>query len=102
MTWLLAYVLTVAIEVPLAAALAPRGRRRRIVLDAFLLNTFTHPILTVAVRAEWIGFGPGEILVWIVEAIGYRAVTGLATGRALLVSTIANGITVFLALALAR
>ena len=100
MTWLLAYTLTVLIEVPIAVGLAPKDKRRRMWLDAFLLNTLTHPLLTVAMRWELVGFWSGEALVWIVEALGYHYLTGLRPGRALLVSTVCNGITVVIALIL--
>lgn len=99
MSWLAAYVLTVLIEVPLASALAPRGRRRRIALDALLLNTLTHPLLTVLLRTGSIGFAPGEVLVWMVEAAGYVWVSGLRPARAFLLSLVANGATVAVALA---
>jgi hypothetical protein len=99
-TWLVAFLLTLAIEVPLAVLLAPRGLRRRVALDATLLNTFTHPLLTVALRWGVTTFWPGEALVWAVEALGYRVVTRLPVGRAVLISTVANGATVLLALIL--
>jgi len=98
MTWLLRYALTLLIEIPIAAALVPREMRRRMLVDAFLLNTLTHPLLTVALRWEGVEFWPGEVLVLLAEALGYHLVTGLRPGRALLVSTICNGITVAVAL----
>jgi hypothetical protein len=100
--WLVAFLLTVAIEVPLAVLLAPRGARRRMWLDATLLNTLTHPLLTVGLRWGLLTFWPGEALVWIVEALGYHCVSGLRPGRALFISTVCNGITVVVALILSR
>lgn len=100
MSWLVLYLLTVAIEVPLAVLLAPRELRRRTASDAFLLNTLTHPLLTVALHSGWIGFWPGETAVLLVEALGFRLATRLRPGRALLVSTVCNGITVLIAVTL--
>lgn len=100
MSYVVALVLTLAIEVPIAVGLTPAGSRRRMWIDAALLNLFTHPLLTVGLRWNVWDFWSGEALVWLAEAVGYALVSGLRPGRAVLISTVCNGITVILALLL--
>ncbi len=100
--WPAACALTVALELPLASALAPVGQRRRVALDGLLLNLFTHPLAWGAV----VGLGwpllPVEVGVTAAEAVGYRAVSGLGWGRASLVSVLCNGLTTLVGVALGR
>lgn len=97
MSWIFTLILTLIIEVQLAMALSPSGMRRRVALDATLLNLFTHPFLTVALRLGLLTWGPGEMVVWLAELVGYRLVTGLGWRRALLVSSVCNGVTMLIA-----
>lgn len=93
-------LLTLAIEVPLASLLAKSAPVPRPWLDALFLNLLTHPLATLALFHRIAGFWPVEAAVALVEALGYRTVTRLSWGRALLVATACNGATVAVALIL--
>ena len=57
MTWLYAFLLTAAIELPIVALLAGRGKRRRGATDSIGANLVTHPIAWFLVRsmeAPWL------------------------------------------------
>jgi hypothetical protein len=92
-----ALLFTLVIELPLAAALVQRDRRRRTLLDAFLINIFTNPL---AVFFHRLLAKPGvpygipfliiEVVVVIAEALLYRGVTRLPWRRAVLVSVVCN------------
>jgi len=93
MNWLFAFLLTVAIELPIVVAWAPRDRRRRIAVDAFAANLLTHSAAWYLVRslaAPWLLV---EIGVAAVEALVYRRVGGLEWSRAAAASCCANGVT---------
>jgi hypothetical protein len=92
-SWPVACALTVALELPLAAGLAPAGRRRRVAGDALLLNLLTHPLAWGAVLGLGWPLLPVEVGVTAAEAVGYRAVSGLGWGRAGLISLLCNGLT---------
>lgn len=98
MNWLLTYLATIAIELPLAVLLGGKANRRRMAVDALLLNTFTHPLLTVCLRWQLVDFWVGEVMVWLVEGMGFWILSGLPLRRALLVSAACNGVTVCVAL----
>ena len=89
---------TIAVETAIALALMWK-HRARLRLDVPLLNCVTHPIATVLLRWGLLSFFPVEILIWLAEAFGYRTVTGLSAGRALLLSGVCNGVTMLIALA---
>lgn len=99
-TYLLALVLTLAVELPLVAWLAGPTARPRILLDALLLNLFTHPLAVLAVNhltppeQPWgLAFVGIELGVVTVEALGYRFGTELSWRQALGLSALANTIT---------
>jgi hypothetical protein len=100
MQWALAFALTVAIELPLVAALVPRGARRRAPFDAFAINLCTHPLAWLAVAHYGANWWLVESAVLSAELALYRALTGLTWPRAALVSSVANGVTAGLALLL--
>ena len=82
--------MTLAIETPLAAWLAPIEERRLVASVAFSLNLFSHPL---ACAAYWQGLASLptiEVLVIAVEALGYRLVAKLGWGRALKIALLAN------------
>ncbi len=96
--YLLLLILTIAIETAIALALMKK-HRRRLRIDTPLLNCFTHPIFaTVFIAWGWLTFWPAELIIFLAEAFGYRAVTGLSTRQALLLSGICNGVTVIISL----
>lgn len=101
-SWPAACALTVALELPLVAALAPPGRRRRAVLDGALLNLLTHPLAWGAVLGLGWPLLPVEAAVTAAEALGYRVVTGLTWRRAGLVSLACNALTTVVGLLLGR
>ncbi len=92
-----ALLITLAVELPLAAALAGREVRRRVLLVALLLNVFTHPLAVLAMQLvgssdlPWVPlFFVIEAIVIAVEAIGYHLVAGLAWRRAALIAVVCN------------
>jgi hypothetical protein len=91
-TWVAAFALTLAVELPLVLAVAGRARWRRTASDALLANTLTHPLAWCAIGAgaPWLAV---EIAVAVVEWLVYRTVTGLRPARALAASLLANGVT---------
>ena len=99
-SWPVACALTVALELPLAAALAPPGLRRKVALDGLFLNLLTHPLAWGAVLGLGWPLLAVEVGVTAAEAVGYRAVSGLGWGRAGLVSLLCNGLTTLAGLAL--
>lgn len=88
-----ALALTLAVEVPLALALVGEGARRRAAWDAPLLNLLTHPLACAAYVRLAAPLAAVEVVVTLVEAAGYRWVTGLTARRALLVSAVCNAVT---------
>lgn len=93
MSWLEAFLITCAIELPIVAAIAPRAARRRAVVDAFGANLLTHPAawyLVRALAAPWLAV---EVSVTAVELLVYRAVTRISWRRAGLAACCANGVT---------
>ncbi len=97
--WLLALALTVLIETAIALALG-RRHRRRLLLDAPLLNLLTQPLATAAYLHLDVSLLPLEIAVLLVEAVGYRIVTGLTWSRAFGTSFLCNAATAPLSLVL--
>jgi hypothetical protein len=82
--------LTLAVEAPLALALAGSTRRGEVTRACLALNLVTHPVATGLAwlaGADWLAL---ELGVLAVEALGYRAVTRLTWPRAALVSVAAN------------
>jgi hypothetical protein len=92
-------LLTLASEVPLAAALSTRALRARTATDALLLNLCTNPptvfshLSLVAVGVPWQGsFALVEIVVLLTESLGYRLVTRLPWSRAFVLAAVCNGV----------
>ncbi|MFT4511591.1 MAG: hypothetical protein ACI89X_000631 [Planctomycetota bacterium] len=93
MTWLYAFLLTVAIELPIVALLAGRDRRRRGAMDSIGANLFTHPLAWFLIRsmeAPWLAI---EIGVFVVECMIYRHVTRMSWRRAVTAALLANSST---------
>ncbi len=90
MRYEVALALTLLIEVPMALALVGASARRRALWDAPLLNLLTHPLACAAYLRLAAPLLLVEVVVTLVEAAGYRWVTGLSARRALLVSTVCN------------
>lgn len=99
MTWV-ALLLTILIETAIVLVLVPR-RRRRLRVDAPLLNATTQPLATFAVAILGAPLLAVEVLVVLAEGFGYHALTGLPAGRALGLSLVANLPTAWIAFALA-
>lgn len=91
--WLYAFALTVAIELPIVAACAPRGLRRRGAVDSVFANLVTHPLAWLAVGSGALSWTVVELLVAAVEILVYRGVTRMRWTRAALASLCANGVT---------
>jgi len=82
---------TLAIELPLAALLAPAasgGARGRCLATALCANLVTHPV-ALALQTE-LGFVPLELGVTALECALYALVAGLTPARALLLGVVAN------------
>lgn len=93
MTWLVAFLLTCAVEFAIVFALAPPTQRVRIAIDSLAANLFTHPIAWWLVTNGHAGFWPTEVGVWLVEATVYLGIARLPARRALATSLAANGVT---------
>lgn len=92
MSWLLAFVLTCAVEFAIVLALAPPPRRR-VAADSLAANLLTHPLAYLLVARGWLGFWPTEAAVFGVEAAIYARVSRLPAPRAAAISFAANGVT---------
>ena len=92
-SYALALGLTLAVEVPLVAALYP-GRRRRMMLACAVATTATHLILHFVVFAlvprQFAPLFVGEAFATLAEAAAYAAVDR-QLGLALFASGLANG-----------
>ena len=100
LTYLALLGATLALELPLATALAGAGRRAEVARAALALNLLTHPVATAAAwlaGAPWI---PVELAVTIAEAAGLRGLTRLGSARALGIALATNGVSALAALAL--
>jgi hypothetical protein len=103
LTYLTMLGLTIAIELPIAALLAPGRARGRVTATALFLNLASHPLATLAVAATGgrLAFGAVELLVLAAEAVGYARVAGTRVSRSIAIATIANLLTVAASIALA-
>ncbi len=91
--YLLLLAATIALELPVAHAVAPRERRRSVVATAILTNLLTHPIATAL---HWSGqpFLLLEPLVILVECACYHFAAGVSENRALAIACCANAVTI--------
>lgn len=98
----LALALTQVIELPVAAALAPRGARGRVLATLFFANLLTHPIAwcLVAGTDHPDRFWPVEAAVVLAELVLLSLVARIGLARAARVSLVANGVTIVLSLVL--
>lgn len=91
--WQSVFVLALALELPLVAAFAPRGRRLRAIAASLIGNAVTHPLLWF-VWPRWLP-SLAALLVGEGFAIGFEALSlatigGLERRRALAVATAVN------------
>ena len=91
---------TLALEVPLAGAVAPRGLRRRTMAAAVALNLCTHAAASAAAWFLGLDWFALEVAVVVLEAIGYRTLVTLSLARALGLSVCANLLSAAAAIAL--
>ena len=92
-TWALYFAITLLIEVPLAAGLAPSGRRLRTAQAAALASLTTHPLLTAALFTYAPPLGVVvllEVAIALLEGAALRFAVPLTWGRALTVSGVMN------------
>lgn len=92
-TWALYFAITLALEVPLAAALAPADRRGRVALAAALASLTTHPPFTAllfALRPGLAAIVALEVGIAGVEAVALRTAVPLSWTRALSTSALMN------------
>ncbi|MCA8920918.1 MAG: hypothetical protein KDD82_03850 [Planctomycetes bacterium] len=91
--WVKYFALTLAIELPIAAALAPASDRGRAVLAAALASLTTHPLLTAALFTYAPPLGVVvllEVAIALLEGAALRFAVPLTWGRALTVSGVMN------------
>ena len=92
--WLASYVLTLTIEIPLAAALMGRDHPWKPALAAGLGTTMTHPLLWFlwphVVSDYWLYIVSGEVGVVLLETVVYRALVRIDWGRAFGVAALVN------------
>lgn len=100
---LLALVITILVETGIALLLVwvkvLGASARRLRVDVPLVNLATHPVASLLARNGWVEFWPIEAAVFIGEVLLYRCVTKLSWRDSIVLSLIANGATVLLALA---
>jgi hypothetical protein len=96
--WLPAFALTLAIEVPLVIAFAPRGRRCATAAIAAAAQACTHPLAWLAVVDAQFGWWTVEAAVVAVEALVYAA-AGDLRWRAPAAAMLANGASAWAGLA---
>ncbi len=96
MTWTTAFLWTALVEVVVVFLLAPRSRRTRAAADSILANLATHPAAWLLIRSVGLPWILVEGLVFAVEALIYRRLTGLRRRDALLCAGVANGVTALL------
>ncbi len=91
--WLLAFVLTLAVELPLYALALRRKGWRYALLVGLGLNVLTHPLAWFFITSRG-GFMPVEIAVWLVEGLGVftAARTRWSKDRADLVQALATSL----------
>jgi hypothetical protein len=89
--WLQAFTLTLAVEVPLAFALAPRGRRAAFVPIAVAAQLLTHPLAWFAFSEGYLGWWAVEGTVLVVETIVY-ALAAIGWLRASVIAVVANAL----------
>ena len=103
----LAFVMTLAVEVPALFLLARFGFKlrsagdRRTVLVGVLASSLTLPLLWFALHAvasprDYVFVG--EFVVFVVEAVLYRALLGVGIGRAALLSLVTNALSFYVGL----
>lgn len=101
-TWPAAFAMTLALELPLMVAGAPRALRKRTLVDGTLANMLTHPLAWWVHVEGWIpellGLPPDGMLAWLilealvvlVEGTVFAAVTRMPKARAFGVALFAN------------
>ncbi|MCA8963516.1 MAG: hypothetical protein H6838_09685 [Planctomycetes bacterium] len=87
--WFTGFLLTLAIEVPLVAAFAPRDQRRHTAGIAAAVQLLTHPLAWLAVTTGALDWWTIEVLVVLVEGAAYALAVGRPL-RAFGVSLLAN------------
>lgn len=93
MTWSVAFGLTLLVELPLAALLAPRGMHRRVTCDAILINLLSHPLAWHTVQRGLAPWWSVELAVFALEATLYGILTQLSARRAVSLALLANCVT---------
>lgn len=93
MNWPTAFLLTCAVELPILAAIAPAGQRRRAALDSLAANLLTHPLAWYLFGAGLVPWTALEIGVTAVETAAYRVVTRFSWLRAAIAAVAANIVT---------
>jgi hypothetical protein len=92
--WLAAYVLTLAVELPLAAWLLKSLDRSRAALAALIGTSCTHPLLWFVWLGlfddYWLYITTGEAAVVLLETVGYRFLVGIGWRQALGISALVN------------
>lgn len=103
MTQTQAFLLTLAIELPLVfagawASAAPRAAWRRLPLVALAANALTHPLLWLVDPAlaphvgRWLRWGVLETAIAVVEGLAYAYAAGLGARRGLALGFLANAV----------
>jgi hypothetical protein len=86
--------LTLVIELALVLVLAPRFARRRLLVDALILNLITHPTATMLHGAGLVPFTTVELGVIAAEAAGFAGLSRLPLPVATALSVTINGATI--------
>ncbi|MCR9245032.1 MAG: hypothetical protein NXI31_08360 [bacterium] len=94
-------LLTIVLELVIVALLVRGPQRRTVLLGCVGLNLVTHPLATIACWNSGYHALALEPVVVLAEWLGYRALLGLGTGRALACSLLANLVTTIAGVAIA-
>lgn len=88
--WLTTLGFTLLVELPLAVLLAGRGRRRRVLGDALLLNLMSHSGAVALYLTLELPILLLEAIVATAETLGYRELSRLSWGRSLALAVACN------------
>lgn len=102
--WVLSFALTLAVELPVAAAVLRKHPRARTLGAMAAASAVTHPLFWFAwphlFRSDWAYVGTGELGIIAVEAAILKHALGLSWRSAVAVSAFANAASYLIGLGL--
>ena len=98
LTYLAALLITIGLEVAVVTALVYWQRSlalTSIVSACVALNLLTHPLANMLRMGFSVPILPIELVIVLVEAIGYRVICQLPISKSITLSVLANGLSMF-------